>query len=152
MRFVFCVSGAAAVLSTALMLSSAQAANLGAPPVKGSDMGKAQTQIEQKDWPAAVARLEKYVKDNPTDPDGFNLLGYSLRQLKRYPEAIQNYKEALRLDPQHRGAHDYLGQAYVQLKELDKAKELLASLEKICGLQCEQYIDLKKAIDKADKP
>lgn len=141
-----------ATLSVAFSFSLAHAANLGAPPVKGSDMGKAQAQIEQKDWPAAVARLEKYVKENPTDPDGFNLLGYSLRQLKRYPEAIQNYKEALRLDPQHRGAHDYLGQAYVQLKEMDKAKELLASLEKICGPQCEQYIDLKKAIDKADKP
>jgi Flp pilus assembly protein TadD len=146
MRFV-----SHALLTTALCLTAAQAANLGAPAPAGSDMGKAKTQIEQKDWPAAVARLEKYVKDNPSDPDGFNLLGYSLRQLKRYPEAIQNYKEALRLDPQHRGAHNYLGLAYVQLKEMDKARELLASLEKICGPQCEQYLELKKAIDKAEK-
>jgi len=28
---------------------------------------------------------------------------------------------------------------------------LLASLEKICGLQCEEYLDLKKAIDKFKK-
>jgi hypothetical protein len=35
---------------------------------------------------------------------------------------------------------------------LEKAKSLLANLEKICGLQCEEYLDLKKAIDKADKP
>ena len=138
--------------TTCLLLSGAQAANLGGPSPAGSDMGKAKAQIEQKDWPAAVARLEKYTKDNPTDPDGFNLLGYSLRQIKRYPEAIQNYKEALRLDPQHRGAHEYLGQAYVQLQELDKARELLASLQNICGLQCEQYVSLKAAIDKAAKP
>ena len=147
MRFV-----AWATFMAAFAFTFCHAANLGAPPAKGSDMGKAQTQIEQKDWPAAVARLEKYVKDNPNDADGFNLLGYSLRQLKRYPEAIQHYKEALRLDPQHRGAHDYLGQAYVQLKELDKARELLASLDKICGAQCEQYLSLKKAIDQSDKP
>jgi tetratricopeptide (TPR) repeat protein len=140
-----------ATLAVALGCSGVHAANLGAPAAKSSDMGKAQTQIEQNDWPAAVARLEKYVKDNPKDADGFNLLGYSLRQLKRYPEAIQHYNEALRLDPQHRGAHDYLGQAYVQLKEMDKARELLASLEKICGLQCEQYLSLKKAIDNAAK-
>lgn len=152
MRFVISSSGAAALLAAVAWWSGAQAANLGAPAPAGSDMGKAKAQIEQNDWPAAVARLEKYVKDNPSDPDGFNLLGYSLRQLKRYPEAIQHYKEALRLDPQHRGALDYLGQAYVQLKELDKAKELLASLDKICGPQCEQYLELKKAIAKAEKP
>jgi cytochrome c-type biogenesis protein CcmH/NrfG len=95
--------------------------------------------------------LEKFVKANPNNADGFNLLGYSLRNNKRYPEAILNYKEALRIDPNHRGAHEYLGQAYVQTKQLDKAKELLASLEKICGTQCEEYIDLKKAIAKFKK-
>lgn len=141
-----------ATLAIAFSITLSQAANLGAPAAAGSDKNKAQTHVDQNDWPAAVARLEKYTKDKPNDADGFNLLGYSLRQLKRYPEAIQNYKEALRLDPQHRGAHEYLGQAYVQLKEMDQARALLASLEKICGLQCEQYLALKKAIDQADKP
>jgi tetratricopeptide (TPR) repeat protein len=95
--------------------------------------------------------LEKFVKANPNNADGFNLLGFSLRNSKRYPEAIFNYKEALRIDPAHRGAHEYLGQTYVQTKQLDKAKELLASLEKICGTQCEEYVDLKKSIDKFKK-
>ena len=48
-----------------------------------------------------------------------------MRHNRRYPEAIFNYKEALRIDPNHRGAHEYLGQAYVQTKQLDKAKEKL---------------------------
>jgi hypothetical protein len=39
----------------------------------------------------------------------------------------------------------------VQNKELPKAKELLVSLEKICGQQCEEYQDLKKTIAKAEK-
>ena len=94
---------------------------------------------------------EKFVKANPNNADGYNLLGYSLRNAKRNSEAIFNYKEALRIDPQHRGALEYLGIAYVQNKELPKAKELLVSLEKICGLQCEEYQDLKKAIVKAEK-
>ena len=115
------------------------------------DLGTAKSLIDKKDWPAAIASLEKFVKANPNDADGFNLLGFSLRNAKRYPEAIFNYKEALRIDPNHRGAHEYLGQSYVQTKQLDKAKELLASLEKICGVQCEEYLDLKKSIDKAMK-
>lgn len=139
------------LLTGLFTLNVGWAANLGGAAPAGSDLAQAQKQIAQKEWPAAVATLEKYTKANPTDAEGFNLLGFSLRNAKRYPEAIQNYQEALRLDPQHRGAHEYLGQAYVQLKELDKAKALLANLEKICGLKCEQYLDLKKAIDQAEK-
>ena len=133
---------------TALSLQFAQAADTSGPSAGGSDLGNAKAQIEKKDWPGAISTLEKFVKANPNDADGYNLLGYSLRNAKRYPEAVFNYKEALRIDPQHRGAHEYLGMAYVQTKEIAKAKELLVSLEKICGLKCEEYIDLKKAIDK----
>jgi len=115
------------------------------------DLETAKTLIAKKDWASAIASLEKFVKANPNNADGFNLLGFSLRNSKRYPEAIFNYKEALRIDPNHRGAHEYLGQTYVQTKQLDKAKELLASLEKICGLQSEEYLDFKKAIDKFKK-
>jgi Flp pilus assembly protein TadD len=140
------------LLTSLLVFTPCWAANIGGAAPTGTDLAQAQKQITQKDWPAAVATLEKYTKAHPKDADGFNLLGYSLRNAKRFPEAIQNYQEALRLDPQHRGAHEYLGQAYVQTKELEKAKSLLANLEKICGLQCEEYLDLKKAIDKADKP
>ena len=117
----------------------------------GSDLGVAKGHIEKKDWPAAVTALEKFVKANPNNPDGYNLLGFSLRNAKRYPEAIAQYKEALRIDPQHRGAHEYLGMAYVQTKDIGKAKELLASLETICGVTCEEYLALQKAIAKADK-
>lgn len=136
--------------SLLMCLSAALAADVSdgsAPP----DLESAKALIDKKDWGSAVTSLEKFVKANPNNADGFNLLGYSLRNNKRYPEAIFNYKEALRIDPNHRGAHEYLGQAYVQTKQLDKAKELLASLEKICGTQCEEYIDLKKAIAKFKK-
>ncbi len=142
------------LLSAALLglnFHVAQAADVSGPSAAGSDLGNAKAQIEKKDWPGAISTLEKFVKANPNDADGYNLLGYSLRNAKRFPEAVFNYKEALRIDPQHRGALEYLGMAYVQTKEITKAKELLASLEKICGLKCEEYVDLKKAIDKAPK-
>lgn len=32
--------------------------------------------------------------------------------------------------------------------QLDKAKEQLATLEQVCGLKCEQFINLKQAIAK----
>jgi len=128
-----------------------QAADISGPSEPGSDLAAAKSQIQKKEWSSAISTLEKFVKANPNDADGFNLLGYSLRNAKRYPEAIFNYKEALRIDPLHRGAHEYLGVAYIQNKEVAKAKDLLVSLEKICGVQCEEYQALKKAIGKAEK-
>ena len=138
------------VMSLALAFNHVLAADI-SDSTAPADLGASKALIEKKDWPSAIASLEKFVKANPNNADGFNLLGFSLRNVKRYPEAIFNYKEALRIDPAHRGAHEYLGQTYVQTKQLDKAKELLASLEKICGTQCEEYVDLKKSIDKFKK-
>jgi len=59
------------------------------------------------------------------------------------------YKQTLTLDPKHRGAHEYIGIAYVQMGQLDKARERLVSLYTICTFSCEEYRDLKKAIAEA---
>ena len=111
-----------------------------------TEFAKAKTAIAQKDWARAQAVLEGYVRANPRSADGFNLLGYSLRNQKQYDASLVAYKQALTLDPKHQGAHEYIGIAYVQMGQLDKAKEHLASLEKICSTSCEEYQDLKKAI------
>jgi cytochrome c-type biogenesis protein CcmH/NrfG len=95
--------------------------------------------------------LEAYVKANPKSADGFNLLGYSYRNLKKYDESLVAYKQALTLDPKHRGAHEYIGIAYVQMGQMDKARDHLAQLNKICTFSCEEYRDLKKAIEAAPR-
>jgi hypothetical protein len=59
---------------------------------------------------------------------------------------FSHYNEALRLNPKHRGAHEYLGEAYLMTNSLAKAKEQLAALDKLCFFGCEEYSDLKKAI------
>jgi hypothetical protein len=55
----------------------------------------------------------------------------------------------LRLDPQHRGAHEYMGEAYVLTGDKARAQQHLAALERICGKGCEEYQDLAKAIAQA---
>ena len=62
------------LLTGLLTLNVGWAANLGGAAPAGSDLAQAQKQIAQKEWPAAVATLEKYTKANPTDAEGFNLL------------------------------------------------------------------------------
>ena len=132
-----------------LVSGFAFAADTSPPTPRDTELEKAKTAIARKDWAAAQAVLEPYTATNPRSADGFNLLGYSLRNLKKYDESLVAYKQALTLDPKHKGAHEYIGIAYIQMGQLDKAKDHLASLDKICPFSCEEYRDLKKAIAQA---
>ncbi len=118
-----------------------------APAAVDTEMQAARAQIAKKDWAAAVKTLEPYTKANAKSADGFNLLGYSYRNLKRFDESLVAYKQALTLDPKHRGAHEYIGIAYIQMGQPAKAREHLAALDKICTFSCEEYRDLKKALE-----
>ena len=110
------------------------------------DLTKARALIEKKDWPAAVTELERLAKRDRTDADVQNLLGYSLRNSGEVDKAFVAYKEALRLDPKHKGAHEYIGVAYLLAKQPAKAQEHLVALKGICGDNCEETQDLAKAI------
>jgi tetratricopeptide (TPR) repeat protein len=102
--------------------------------------------IERKDWKAAVESLKKAEKELPGNADLHNYLGYAYRHLGDLDNSFAHYKEALRIDPRHRGAHEYIGQAYLKAGQPEKAAEHLAELEKICGKDCEEYRDLSRAI------
>ena len=133
-----------------LLLSQAAwpAASMSEPTVD-PELQKGQALIEQQDWRAAVAVLDNYTHAHPTSADGFNLLGYGYRHLKRYDDALAAYEKALALDPNHRGAHEYIGEAYLQLGQLDKAREHLDALDRLCFFSCEEYRDLKRAYEAA---
>jgi len=138
------------LLAACLFASTlAFAADTSPPSPRDTELEKAKTAIARKDWAAAQAVLQPYTVTNPSSADGFNLLGYSLRNQKKYDESLVAYKQALTLDPKHKGAHEYIGIAYIQMGQIDKAKEHLASLDKICTFSCEEYRDLKKAIAQA---
>jgi tetratricopeptide (TPR) repeat protein len=59
---------------------------------------------------------------------------------------FKHYEEALRIDPKHRGAHEYIGEAYLMTGNLPKAREHLAALDKLCFFGCAELDQLKKAI------
>ena len=61
-------------------------------------------------------------------------------------KVFQHYNEALRIDPKHKQAHEYLGEAYLMVGNLPKAKEHLSALDKLCFFSCSEFSDLKKAI------
>jgi Flp pilus assembly protein TadD len=110
------------------------------------DYQAGRTAVERKDWPAAVASFRKVVAAEPTNADGYNMLGFSLRWMGRMDEAFAAYDRALAINPQHRGALEYSGVAYLKAGKPARAQEQLARLEKIGARSSEEYRDLAKAI------
>lgn len=102
--------------------------------------------VKANDYRAAIPLLEKVVAANAEHADAFNYLGYSHRNLGEFDKAMAHYRKALELNPNHRGAHEYIGELYLQRDDLKRAEEHLARLDKICFFGCEEYTDLKKAI------
>lgn len=107
--------------------------------------------IGKKDFALAVQQFTAAVEADPNDADAANFLGYSYRKTGDYPNAVKQYERALSLKPKHRGAHEYLGEAYLEMGNLAKAKEHLAALDDICWLGCDEYSDLKAAVQAFEK-
>lgn len=102
--------------------------------------------VEAKKWHEAIASFKKVVAKDASNADAHNYLGYAYRWTGKMDESFKHYGIALKLEPNHRGAHEYVGQAYLKIGQPAKAKEHLDKLEKICGLKCEEYQDLAKAV------
>jgi len=54
---------------------------------------------------------------------------------------------ALELDPEHAGAHEYLGELYLMRDQKDEALKMLSKLEGLVGKNAEEYKDLLEAIE-----
>jgi tetratricopeptide (TPR) repeat protein len=111
-----------------------------------SDFVAGKKAIVRKEWKAAVEALLKAEPRLPENADLQNYLGYAYRHLNELEASFKHYKEALRIDPKHLGAHEYIGQAYLKAGQPEQAAQHLATLETLCGKSCEEYRDLAKAI------
>ena len=103
--------------------------------------------IKAGQYGSAIPLLEGVVKRDGTNADAHNWLAYAVRKNGDPAKSIPIYQKALSLDPKHKGAHEYIGEAYLALDNLPKAKEHLGRLDKLCFFPCSEYKDLKKAVD-----
>lgn len=118
-------------------------------PSAAQRMGSARSAIQAKDWPSAITELKAAVREEPRNADAHNLLAFSLRKQAEpdLPQAFEHYRIALKLNPDHKGAHEYIGEAYLMDKKPQEAEKHLAELARICGnTSCEEYVDLARAI------
>jgi Flp pilus assembly protein TadD len=108
--------------------------------------------VEAKDWNTAIRLLSSAALRDTRNADIQNYLGYAYRNSGELGSAFKHYQRALQLSPRHRGAHEYLGEAYLMIGNVAKAEEHLALLRKICLIPCAETTVLEKKIAEFSAP
>ena len=113
-----------------------------------STYGKAKTMVDNGQFDAAIPVLFEAVREDGENADAYNLLGFTHRKTGKLDAALKYYNKALALEPWHRGAHEYIGEAYLELGDLASAKKHLTFLDEDCTFGCPEYRMLKEAVAK----
>ncbi len=106
----------------------------------------AKAMIDAKNYAGAMPLLQQVVAKDPKNADAYTLMGYATRKSGDANGSLQYYNTALGIDPKHIGAHEYVGEAYLQLDRLPEAEQHLARLDSLCTFGCAEYRDLKAAV------
>ena len=96
--------------------------------------------IQASKFAEAIPLLEQVVARDQANADAYNWLAYATRRNGDPAKSIGIYQQALSLDPKHRGAHEYIGEAYLALHDLPQRQAApgharLAVLLPVLGVQ-----------------
>ena len=102
--------------------------------------------IDAQNWGDAIRLLSSAALRDARNADIQNYLAFAYRNSGDLSLAFRHYNRALTLNPRHRGAHEYIGEAYLMIGNRAKAEEHLALLKTICLLPCPEYGHLEKKV------
>ena len=94
-----------------------------------ADLEKSKTKDAQKKFKKALDAANEAVQLDPKYHEAWNLVGYTSRKLGNYDQALKAYATCLDIKPDYAPAREYLGEAYVELGQIDKAREQLVMLD-----------------------
>ncbi len=121
------------------------------------DYAKGRIAFEQEDWQSVIDHMAEAVRRRPWQDDAYNLLGFAHRKLGDFERSLAFYDKALTLNPHNRGALEYLGEAYLDLDDPERAEEILSRLAVACDrvaagfangdwqTGCEEWVHLNAA-------
>ena len=102
----------------------------------------------KKRYEKAQKLLLKSNSKKPNQADTLNYLGFTTRKLGDYENGEKYYLQGLKIEPNHVGINEYLGELYVATNRLSLAKERLKILE---NCNCKEYAQLKEVIEGTKK-
>jgi tetratricopeptide (TPR) repeat protein len=102
--------------------------------------------IEKEDYADAIPHLKRALSVMQGNADILNYLGFTERMVGNYPDSLDYYQRALARNPDHKGAHEYLGELYLAMHQPDQARLQLAELDRLCPDGCTEKATLTQAI------
>jgi len=135
------------LVAAVLAIGPAIAVDSDPNPPASAEHAAGKQAIEAKDWNRAIQSLTAAAAREGRNADIQNLLGYAYRNAGQLEVAFKHYHQALKLDPRHLGAHEYIGEAYLIANNPAKAEEHLAQLQRLCPAVCEERDDLQKKLE-----
>jgi tetratricopeptide (TPR) repeat protein len=102
--------------------------------------------INHRRYEEALIVLERSAAAIGPHPDILNYMGFANRKLGHYDLAMDYYRQALTLNPDHVGATEYLGELYLELGRRDEARAQLARLDQLCPYGCAAREELARWI------
>jgi tetratricopeptide (TPR) repeat protein len=120
-----------------------------AEKLKLSDMNqsKAKAASAQKRLEKSRDKLVEATKLDATNADAWNMLGFSRRKTGDRQGAFDAYWKCLALKPDHIGAHEYMGEAYLEEGKIKEAQAELAWLKKKGNMSTLETGNLAASID-----
>ena len=109
---------------------------------------KGKTEKAQKRYVKAQKLLLKSNEQKPLQADTLNYLGFTTRKLGDYEKGEEFYLQGLKIEPNHNGINEYLGELYIVTNRMDLAKERLEVLK---SCDCKEYKQLKEIIEGTKK-
>ena len=109
---------------------------------------KGKTKKAEKRYAKAQKLLLKSNKEKPLQADTLNYLGFTSRKLGDYKKGEAFYLQGLKIEPNHNGINEYLGELYIATNRMDLAKERLNILK---SCDCKEYKQLKEIIEGTKK-
>jgi tetratricopeptide (TPR) repeat protein len=134
------------------------------PVPNDADYAAGLAAMQRADWQAVLDSMARVVARRPWDDDAYNLMGFASRKLGNYRQALAYYQKALDLNPHHRGALEYLGETYLEMRCVAQARDTLMRLEAACKRitghtandgwkgKCQEWTELHAAITTAREP
>src|ERR1700749_3855447 len=112
--------------------------------------------IKHQDYAKAIPHLETALSKNQKDADILNYLGYTHRMVGMgetdttrdgdFKTSLAYYEQALAINPNHRGVHEYRHELYLQMGNLNAAHHEMNQLVILCPDGCDERDTLNKAL------
>jgi len=146
-----------ALASAALALAAdAASAHHPPPPVvedqaaeggESDQYSQAVAAMDAGEYERALDLFGQVVAAEPDNAAAYTNIGYIHRRLQNFDLSLANYHQALAIDPEFTSAHEYIGEAYLEIDNLEMAEYHLRKLDLICLFGCQDYDDLLQAVE-----